>query len=685
MDAWTVGDALIEPRVVAGELRSIGQVTVGGVPLRNPANRFLPWFDTLDGEVFRRFRLERVELRGKQTVLHTTAISDPDVPFMERRDASGDVVLRQRSWDAEPLEVTLRIVLEPAAATVDGRAFTGIRYWYEYESESIAIHRLLDRQTWEVGGDLSDCTVVSRCLFDLPRKRLGRDVGYSTVGLDNWAALLPGNLWGRWSLLQPFDMQYGAAGVTLGWFDRCSLVRSVIETTPGEDWLRIVDAHYVTNSTHVTTNAKTILHCPDVLDDVDALNLWTRVHDREKDKWLQQYGMRDEGPPQIVFSLNTWKDFDFATTYQELVDQAAHFGADIAFIDPCWENGESVRRTLEAELSEEARTETVLAKLHQQNMCCTVDFEVSAISGGEAGLRQLCADAAAKGVRVISWMSTHYTPRSILREDKHLGHGLGGIFACGPSGRHPDTGYPGECWTVNMNAPVYDKIRKQVLGVCDRTGLHGYLWDSYCNLGWWQLDYSAGDMRPQFDKMCQLYADIINAGHYIKPEALVSFSNNSCVGLHGGNIYRDDLLGYSYNTVIGLTYKADGDEESTSQDQKIIRGELPIDLLFQSIAHRRVPGCSIWQVPADARDADAEAAIIELFRVYREQRDRMHTRTVLKDDRGVRWDSADGGDPVLFFSFRSQSSPIPGPVQDAASGDPIAPTQLQPNRVYRIG
>lgn len=677
-----VGDVRVTPQTRGGMLRSIGGVQVGPTRLRNTANRFLPWFDTYRGAgIFNRFRLAGVERRGGQSVLLTRAIGDPDYPFMEMRDCSGDPVLRMGAWDQEPVEVDFRIVLEPAAADVGGRHFTGLRYWFEYEGGEVPIHRILDRQTWEIGGDLTDVTILCRGLFDLPRKKVTAEGSFSTVGLDNWAGLLPGNLWGRWSLLPAFDMQYGRSGVLLGWFDRVSCIRTVIESTPGEDWIRHVDCHYFEQTASARTNPKTLLYCDDRLDDVDAMNLWTAVQDQENQKARTQFAMKPEEPPAITFAHNEWRGFQFDKTYEPALDVAAEFGADLVFIDPVWENGEAYERTLRQLVGPEKFAGSILEKSSYENMCCSLDFEVSAVAGGEAGLKRLCDRAAAKGLKVISWMAMHYSSRTSLWQQSgpaaELGHGKMHIFAARESGRHPDTGYPAACWTVNLNAPVFEKIRRQILDLCKRTGLAGYLWDSFSNLGWWQVDYSKGDMRPQFDRMAALYAEMVNAGLYIQPEAVITFSSHSCCGLHGGNIYDGDLLGYSYDTVIGLHYKEPTDAEGKDQANEILTGRRPLDLLFQCFGHKRVPTFAFHLVPRDHWSPQAVAAIKELFASYKKVRGRMVRRTVLKGGSGVRWDNASG--PSVLFSFRDQT--CDGAYHDAATGASVGGT-LKANRVY---
>jgi len=670
-----VGDVEIRPRIERGFLYSIGAVKINGTPVRNPATRFLPWFDTYEGDVFRRFRLEGIETKGTRTIITTTALSDPDAVFRERRDSSGDICFRNANWDAPPIEAQLKIVLAPARATIDGHKFSGFKYWFEYSSRKTPIHRFLDRQTWEVGGNLDDLTLCCRNWLTPPRMKIRRNTTYSTVGLDKWASLMPGNMWGRWSLLPAFDMQYGTRGVLVGWFDKVSNIRTAIETNRGENCLRCLDLHYFEQSRRVRTNPKTILHCPDRLDNTDALNLWTRLHDREHERACAQFGIPDDGPPAIIFSENVWKDMHFNTTYEHVVDVAAEFGADYVFIDPIWEHQEALRQELERIIPTEKRKGTIFEKLWHQNMCVTLDFEVADIIGGEARLKALCDRAAARGVGIISWMATHYSPNSTVSQRKELGRGRFGIFAAKESGSHPDTGYPASCWTANLNAPVADRIREQVIGVCQRTGLAGYLWDSFSNLGWWQVDYSDGTMRPQFDKMAQLFADIVNAGLYVMPEAITALSNHSCCGLHAGNIYPDDLLPFMYNSSIGPWYQGD----TADYDQKFIKGNGSIDIFFRSVAHKRLPTFNLHRVPRDEWNARSVSALKELLRVYKDNRSLMKKRTVLKGDKGVLWENDSG--EALFFCFKEQHHP--GTFTDAATGETVDGKQLKANRVYR--
>jgi hypothetical protein len=346
-----------------------------------------------------------------------------------------------------------------------------------------------------------------------------------------------------------------------------------------------------------------------------------------------------------------------------------------------FEHEQSLNEEMDKLMPPEQQKQHIFGKKRRDCMCSIIDWSVNETWGGEAALKRLCDRAGAKGVKLLSWMSTHASPNSYLADANHpvtkeMARGAGGVFAGKESGRHPDTGYPASCWTFNLNTPVMEWLRDRLIGVCERTGLAGYLWDSFSNLGWWQLDYSQGDMRPQFDRMGQLYAALAKAGLYIKPEALVSFSNHSCCGLHGGNIYAGDLLGYSYNTVIALWFN-DGEGHDANYDNRILRGQAPVDMLFQCIAHKRIPALNLHLVPRAEWHAPSVAAIKAVLALYKAQRHRMIRRTVLKDGLGVRWD---GGDQPVLFAFKA--APAPAGARDAASGQPVG--SVAANHAYLL-
>jgi len=88
------------------------------------------------------------------------------------------------------------------------------------------------------------------------------------------------------------------------------------------------------------TNPKTVLWSADVLDDVDAMNLWTSVHEQEYEK---SAAIRDEAgrAAAIVFHRTNLARVASNTTYETPAEVAGEFGADYFWTDAFWK---TVRR-----------------------------------------------------------------------------------------------------------------------------------------------------------------------------------------------------------------------------------------------------------------------------------------------------------------------------------------------------
>lgn len=668
-----------------GDFISIGAINFDGVPLRNAHIRFLPWFDTFGGDVFSRYQFVRIEEFSGGATIHLKAISNNDYPFREKRDSSGDICFRDISWDAAPKMVDFRIQLRAAHDCLDGHEFSGFKYWFEAQSHELKFHRIVDRQTWEIGGTIDGNTQILRSWLTPTRSELSVDKAYSTAGFEYEIGCMPGNLWARWTLLPAYDLQRGKGneGVLLAYFDEVSLIRTVVEKVQGDDHLRVLDMHLFEESSSFSTNPKTVLFSPDRLDNVDLMNLWTRAHDRERDKARQQFNIQKDGPPEISICKNVWVKIKFDQSYQDVIDLASQLNVDNVMIDPIWESGQTQIDEIEELKLKDECVGGALAKLASASQCEVMDFEVDKLRGGEEGLKRVCDYAKTKEVNILSWIATHLSPRSSWNHaatNKNLGHGKFGVFAAKESGSHPDTGYASGCWALNLNTPITDYLIERVKDIAAKTGLKGFLWDSFSNLGWWQLDYSKGDMKPQFAQMARIYAELSNAGLYLMPEAITTFSSHSCLGIYGCDAYSKEDLGYSYDSCVHLPV-IEGTHEFIDND--ILRGKLPVDYLFECVAHKRVPNMACWQVSVEERDPEAMARMREIFTLYKKIRDQMSKRTVLKDGRGVLWESADGRIKHQF-TFKEQMALESGAV-DVGSGESVpSGSHLRSHRVYRF-
>ncbi len=680
----------IDPDIQHGQLISLGAVRLGQAPLRNPGKRFLPWFDSFQGHVFDRFLFNSVSSEGSSTIIALTALSNESYPFQEKRDTSGDLCFRTTDWDAAPVGIQIKIVISPVETMIGGHALTGFKYHYEGQSPDIKIHRFLDRQTWEVGGTTENLTIVCRSWLTHPKVTLDRQAAYSTAGFEHEIGCMPGNLWARWTLLPSFDLQSSSKGVLAAWFDEVSLIRTVIDKLPGDDALRCQDLHLFEEANSFRTNPKTVVFSPEPLDGIDLLNFWTELYDIERDKARAQFGITGREHPQITTVHAKWLEIDFATTYKDTVEFASELGMDNVMIDPIWQSGQTMLDAVKKLVPPDELENSVLKKLFHTNNCAIMDWEVDEIRGGKEGLKKLCDFAAEKKINIISWLATHMTPTSQWRDaryNQNLGRGRFGVFAAKESGLHPDTGYPGDCWALNLNTPVTGFLIDKIKTLCRETGLKGFLWDSFSNLGWWQLDYSNGTLRPQFAEMARLYAELANEGLYLMPEALCSFSAHSCLGLFGLNPYAGEAIGYSYELCTHLPAREHPDKPGHYYhlDYYMLKGQEPIDLLFQCVANKRLPNMEVQKVPGDERSPEAASEFKELFAIYKRVRQHMLKRTVLKNEQGVLWSNRAGEGPRHFFSFKDQTNPFNQALTCLnSSGHVAVGANCLKNRVYLV-
>jgi len=317
------------------------------------------------------------------------------------------------------------------------------------------------------------------------------------------------------------------------------------------------------------------------------------------------------------------------------------------------------------------------------SMCCMIDWEVSEIHGGEEKLKALCDRANAKGIGIMSWLGISLGTYSDIgvHQKRELGRttgfGSNKVFAMKESGSHPDTGYPMDLCSIDLNTPMYDYLIENIKGVCERTGITGWLMDSYSNLSWWQVDYAGGTMKPQFEKMAGIYSELTNAGQYCMPEALVAFSNHSSLHQFTGDMYDGDLLGYSYSTNMSLPLLDASNLNGAKTETLMLTGDLPIDLMFRCLSHRRAPISSFHHVARDQWDEESTEELKRVFRTYKALRDRMVHRTVLHEDQGVIYTGGEG-DQGIYFAY--QNIDLPFELTDADTGEKTS--TVVPNRVY---
>jgi len=143
---------------------------------------------------------------------------------------------------------------------------------------------------------------------------------------------------------------------------------------------------------------------------------------------------------------------------------------------------------------------------------------------------------------------------------------------------------------------VFDYLRKQLLGVCQRTGLK-VISGQLQQPGWWQVDYSTVRCAA-VRRMAELYADLTTPGCTLPPRRLLP-SQTHRAAVCTRRCLRGDLLGFAYNTNVALaqaeTTQPDGSKVMVERENLIFRGLVPYEELFRSFATSE----SFVQLPFD--------------------------------------------------------------------------------------
>ena len=438
------------------------------------------------------------------------------------RDHSFDPIHETGDWDRDRTagRGLLDLVLEPAADSFGGVGLSGFSYRYEYESDEVPIYWILDRASWELDGDITGATAISQSSCSAPVATFEPDTAWTTEGVIHWddAAscanpVMTHNL-PRWASHQAFDFQYRGNLTLVGIFERVALVRSLLRRESGKPELKVFDKHIFDQSKTHATPAKSILLNTDARTETDQRNLWTWIIQEVHERARAEFGLAEE--PMIPWvSQNYWEGFGFDTYLKDLVPAAASIGARGIFIDNAHRSA----------MTEDCPNP---GKFHW-NMCCGHEYEVAPKLGGPEKLGSLVDACRELGIDVFSWTNNDQALSSPLNASE----------------RDEERG-----WYVKMECTrlKYGGAYMNVFSIWDfksegarrnwieslkrtkeLTGLSGYLFDSFYNLGFMPVNYSNGKPTTMWRELLGAFKELQDAGVHFKIE---SFGPFGCV-MHG--------------------------------------------------------------------------------------------------------------------------------------------------------
>ena len=655
----SLGNCKFEILTEAERFLGLGAISIGGTQVRSGRLPLTVYMRTFGGLELDRLLLEGVDENDAEIRIRTRALFRP-LPVKLMRDHSFDPIHETGDWDTPTTagEGRLDIVLRPATDAFNEAEFAGFSYHYEYKSEDVPIFWIMDKASWELGGDIAGATVYNQSSCSSPVAHFGDDTEWTTEGIIHWEddgakgnPVMTHNL-PRWASHQAFDYQFKDNATLLGVFERVELIRSVLRRDAGRPELKTFDKHIFDETLEIATDAKKILLNTDPKTETDQQNLWTWVMDVVHDRARAEFGLKEE-PVQIRLQMNYWVDFTIDTYYKDLLPAAANMGIKSLFID---------------NVNKSAMTEHGPHRDWNWNMCCGHEYEPAPLLGGPKKLKEFVECCTELGIVPFSWTNNdqaHSSPINkqerdergwfVKLEDTRLKYG--GAYAGCMSVLNFGEEAPRRYWVDCLK-----KIR-------ETTGLSGYLFDSFYNLGFMPVSYA--DCRPttQWRGTLAAVKELQDADVHFMIESFGPFGEVQ----HGcPTSYNIDNLFACYKVGLGTGYTT----VPTGQEKR--RKDMwPADLYYRILGHMAKPGLEMF-IEGKRVDTFFTDAHKHALADYNNNRCEMHRRYLQEDDQAVLWHNEDSTRATLW-NFAARDVALPGTVRDLT-----ADAELPPADTYHL-
>ena len=636
----------------------LGRAEIGQARVRSGRLPLRPCSQTFSGLELSSLLLREVVTGAEDVRIRLEAQFSP-LPVKLMRDHSFDPIHDTGDWGAPRVSGTgeLDLVLRPARDSFNGVDFEGFAYHWEYRSADVPIFYLLDRASWELDGDIEGATVVSQSSCSDPIVCFEADTSWTTEGLIYWEPDAPNPVMThnlpRWVSHQAFDFQHKGGRTLLGVFERVDLIRSVLRREPGKGELKTFDKHIFDQTTAYSTSPKKVMLSTGAKSQVDQQNVWTWVMDEVHARARAEFGLAEE-PLIPRVSMNYWENFTVETYYEDLLPGAVAIGARQVFID---------------NLKKSAMTERCPHPgVFHWNMCCGHEYEISPALGGAETVKEFVSRCRQEGVQVLSWTNNDQALSSPVnraeRDDRKW-------FVLLEDTRQKFGGaYAGVMSVLDFKRP--DARRYFVeshIRIKDQTGLDGYLFDSFYNLGFMPISYRDGTPTTMWRECLAAVKELQDGGVHFLIESFGPFGQPQ----HGcPKSYDVERCWVCYKIGLGNDYTT-VPVGPAADDPRVNEAAA----LYYVLAHMTCPPMPLFQ---DNRRIDARwtEAHKQALRDYHACRADMARRYLQEDGKAVLWHDA-GRTRATIWHFAQREVVLPGRVTDVTARRPLPAA-----RTYRL-
>jgi len=566
------------------------------------------------------------------------------------------------SEDVPGTRLTMKI--EPVTRKIGKISAKGFSYQYLFKSETLAIYKITDRASWEIGGSaIGNELWMRNGVVESIVKFADRKDFYST----EW--YLPGianpNIFQFHPLqsqFQGFTFTSSKMGTVVTFPGKVSHIRSLFEKWRNGN--EIVHFHEHCNDLNkiFETSPVEVLWIPGQLDRVGSANLYNDIREMVHEELHQQIGMKRERVTTYGV-IEEWTEPDFDRYTSKGVPKLLEAGVKTIFIPSQCQN--------------DMNTWGI------SNMCCNVDFKISE-TVGEEKLKKFCQAVKAGGARVEMWGNTavsSLTERFGYQDGRPKGIQFlpekGSITevirkAKSPFVRNASNAIEADHYTPRfcvLNLRDQD-IRtywlKQWKYFHDEIGIEGIFLDSSFNMssdkfhhaqfdeskswGGATLDQKdiTGKMRPASEP-----AKLIHSQYQAHLSLIAQMQKNGyhyCgedMGVFGINRTGPDMINRISTLPLWADCYCDFNETAARK-----AGFDPMELFFKGLAYRMM-----WKVYWDIKEDKLELgtsnpSAYKLLKVFNLATEYMYNREILADEKGVLYEK--DGTTILwaFTSFK---------------------------------
>jgi len=624
------------------EFLGLGRIWIGKTLVRSGRLPLRPYAQTFTG-----LELAGLKLLGITGTRIKLEVQFRKLPVKLMRDHSFDPIHELGDWGHNQTDGVgrLDIVLEPTHDEFNGVEFAGFSYHYEYRSKDVPLFWILDKASWELDGDITGATVVSQSSCSAPVTTFDRKNRWTTEGVlfflveqGNQNPVMTHNL-PRWASHGAFDFQYKGNRTLVGVFERVELIRSVLVRDAGKPELKTFDKHLFDQALQVRTAAKKILLNADPKTTIGQQNVWSWVHEDVEARARAEFGLRQE-PLIPRICMNYWINFTIAKYYDDLLPAAIGIGCKQLFVD---------------NLNRSDMTDGGVSA----NMCNGHEYEIAPKLGGPAALKKLVAYARSHGIQIMSWTNndqsygspfnlrhadSKYQKWWVQMEDTRLAYG----------GAYTNTF---TIWDFNN-----DEARAYWIAALKKTrkltGLNGYLFDSFYNLGFMPVSYRDCRPRTMWRNLLAAFKTLQDADIHFLIESFGPF----------GQPQHGHPSSYNFETIFAAYRVGLGNDYTTVPTAVPLKDVTPKNAAgtYYALAHMAFGGIPLF-VDGTRIDHVWTAEHKQALADYHAALPHLHRRLLEEDGLGVRWLDATGRRTTLF-NFSKRAVPLPGRVTDLTTG-----------------